>query len=122
MGRVDSCCCLVILGLSLGLLEAQNPGSAVTPAPVSVRDPGLYPVCVSDSDCDKISDKEGLSYTGERVHQIQKSLSITNDSLRALINVINEQHLVEQPITISNIHWSHYHPPFYPHIQLVRLL
>ena len=62
MGRVDSCC-LVILGLSLGLLEAQNPGPAVTPAPVSVRDPALYPVCVSDSDCDKISDKGGLSYT-----------------------------------------------------------
>ena len=120
MGRVDSCC-LVILGLSLGLLEAQNLGPAVTPAPVSVRDPALYPVCVSDSDCDKISDKGGLSYT-ERVHQTQQSLSITNDSLWALNNVINEQHLVEQPITISNIHWSHYHPPFYPHIQLVRLL
>ena len=62
MGRVDSC--LVILGLSLGLLEAQNPGPrpATTPALVSVRDPTLYPVCVSDSDCDKISEKGGLSY------------------------------------------------------------
>ena len=62
MGRVDSC--LVILGLSLGLLEAQNPGpgSATTPALVSVRDPALYPVCVSDSDCDKISEKGGLTY------------------------------------------------------------
>ena len=62
MGRVDSC--LVILGLSLGLLEAQNPGPgpATTPALVSVRDPALYPVCVSDSDCDKISEKGGLIY------------------------------------------------------------
>ena len=68
MGRVDSC--LVILGLSLGLLEAQNPGPrpATTPALVSVRDPALYPVCVSDSDCDKISEKGGLSYN-ERERQ-----------------------------------------------------
>ena len=54
--------------------------------------------------------------------QTERSLWINNDSLQSLINVINEQHLVEQPITISNIHWSHYHPPFYPHIQLVGLL
>ena len=61
MARVDSC--LVILGLSLlGLLEAQNPGPQQTMAPMSVRDPALYPVCVSDSDCDKISEKGGLTY------------------------------------------------------------
>ena len=61
MARVDTC--LVILGLSLlGLLEAQNPGPQQTLAPVSVRDPALYPVCVSDSDCDKISEKGGLTY------------------------------------------------------------
>ena len=61
MGRVDSV--LVILGLSLlSLLEAQNPGPAQSLAPVSVRDPALFPVCVSDSDCDKISEKGGLTY------------------------------------------------------------
>ena len=60
MARVDSC--LLILGLSLlGLLEAQNPGPQQTLAPMSVRDPALYPVCVSDSDCDKISEKGGLN-------------------------------------------------------------
>ena len=78
MGRVESV--LVILGLSLlGLLEAQNPGPAQSLAPVSVRDPALFPVCVSDSDCDKISEKGGLTY---------RSLWITNDTVSSLSSML----------------------------------
>ena len=76
MGKVESS--LVILALSLGVLEAQNPGPAMTPAPVSVRDPALYPVCVSDSDCDKISEKGGLSHMERQFRRLRNSFSLDN--------------------------------------------
>ena len=74
MARVDTC--LVVILLGLGGLKAQNPGPANTRAPASVRDPVLYPVCVSDSDCEKIAEKGGLHY----IDRVQSDTEIPLDN------------------------------------------
>ena len=74
MARVDTC--LVVILLGLGGLKAQNPGPANTRAPASVRDPALYPVCVSDSDCEKIAEKGGLHY----IDRVQSDTEIPLDN------------------------------------------
>ena len=55
---------LVIFSLVIGLTHCQNPGQKTVSAAaaVSVRDPNKYPVCVSDSDCDHISEKVNKFY------------------------------------------------------------
>ena len=63
MGQLSSLLVLTILGLSVqgqqtqGAVAGAAAGAKQSPAVVSVLDPAQYPVCVSDSDCEDISDK-----------------------------------------------------------------
>ena len=63
MGQLSSLLVLAILGLGVqgqqtqGAVAGAAAGAKQSPAVVSVLDPALYPVCVSDSDCEDISDK-----------------------------------------------------------------
>ena len=63
MGQLSSLLVLAILGLGVqgqqtqGAMAGAAAGAKQSPAVVSVLEPAQYPVCVSDSDCEDISDK-----------------------------------------------------------------
>ena len=63
MGQLSSLLVLAILGLGVhgqqtqGAMAGAAAGAKQSPAVVSVLEPAQYPVCVSDSDCEGISDK-----------------------------------------------------------------
>ena len=58
MGQLSSLLVLAILGLGVQGQQTQGAvAGAAAGAKQSVLDPAQYPVCVSDSDCEDISDK-----------------------------------------------------------------